>query len=448
MAEIVMIPIESLNAHPDNPRRHVGDVTELADSIKANGILQNLTVVPYEKDGESVPGQYTVVIGHRRMAAARLAGLDALPCIIANMSYKEQISTMLTENMQRSDLTIYEQAQSFQLMLDMGDSIAEVADKSGFSETTIRRRVKLLELDHGKLERAEKRGGTLSDYIELEKIQDPERKNRVLDTIGTPDFKNRLAIELSSEKAEKLMAEWLEKVRTFAKELKVVDYRKHKVVQSYSIYNQSKELEIPADAETVKYYYTVERYGIRIYTDKENQTEAEWECEKKAAELKARQEQIRHRKEEIKEISARHYELRIEFAQELAIKPEQTADIMRCAAERMWDSGEESDDRVMADLCALDFAKNTEDDIFAAAVSEKPEKALLYMVIASLDDRTAGYYREVWNSDVQTYKAEYKQNKKLNVLYELLCKLGYEMSGEELEMQSGKHKIFKAEGEA
>lgn len=54
---------------------------------------------------------------------------------------------MLLENMQRSDLTVYEQAQGFQMMLDLGESISDISEKTGFSETTVRRRVKLLELD-------------------------------------------------------------------------------------------------------------------------------------------------------------------------------------------------------------------------------------------------------------------------------------------------------------
>lgn len=72
MAEIKYIPVKKLWQHPDNPRKDLGDVTELAESIKVNGVLQNLTVVPLigeitkKWDGES----YRVIIGHRRLAAA------------------------------------------------------------------------------------------------------------------------------------------------------------------------------------------------------------------------------------------------------------------------------------------------------------------------------------------------------------------------------------------
>ena len=108
MAEIVYIPAERLVPHPDNPRKDLGDLTELAASIKENGIFQNLTVVPEFED------RFTVIIGHRRLAAAKLAGLTELPCVVVEMTPKEQVQTMLLENMQRSDLTVYEQAQGAQ----------------------------------------------------------------------------------------------------------------------------------------------------------------------------------------------------------------------------------------------------------------------------------------------------------------------------------------------
>lgn len=139
---VTMIPVAQLHPHPDNPRKDLGDITELTASIKANGVLQNLTVVPRNTDG------YTVIIGHRRLAAAKAAGLMELPCIVVeDMTLEEQISTMMTENMQRSDLTVYEEAEGFQMMMDFGNSVEQVADKAGFSESTIRRRVKLLSLD-------------------------------------------------------------------------------------------------------------------------------------------------------------------------------------------------------------------------------------------------------------------------------------------------------------
>ena len=62
---------------------------------------------------------------------------------------------MLEENMQRSDLTIYEQAQGFQLMLDLGDTEEQIAEKTGFSKTTIRRRLNIAKLNQDELKKKE-----------------------------------------------------------------------------------------------------------------------------------------------------------------------------------------------------------------------------------------------------------------------------------------------------
>ena len=63
------IPLDRLQPHPKNPRRDLGDLTELAESIRKEGLLQPLVVIP------AAPGVYTVVIGHRRRAAAIKAGI-------------------------------------------------------------------------------------------------------------------------------------------------------------------------------------------------------------------------------------------------------------------------------------------------------------------------------------------------------------------------------------
>ena len=106
--QIVYIPVDKIVPHVDNPRRDLGDLTELAESIKARGVMQNLTVVPCPARGE---GMYAVIIGHRRLMASKLAGIAEVPCVIAEMTPEEQLATMLLENIQRVDLKPHEQAQ-------------------------------------------------------------------------------------------------------------------------------------------------------------------------------------------------------------------------------------------------------------------------------------------------------------------------------------------------
>lgn len=179
---ITNVEVTKLLQHPDNPRKNIGDVTELAESIKARGILQNLTVVPAEN------GMYTVIIGHRRLAAAKQAGLTEVPCAVVDMDYKTQLSTMLLENMQRSDLTVYEQAQGMQMMFDLGVSVAEIVEKTGFAETTVRKRLKIATLPTAQMQQAVERGGKLEDYVQIADIKDEEERRELLKVVGTRDF--------------------------------------------------------------------------------------------------------------------------------------------------------------------------------------------------------------------------------------------------------------------
>lgn len=218
-----------LRPHPDNPRKDLGDLTELAESIKARGVMQNLTVIPKYHLGEIA--YYTILIGHRRCEASKIAGLKTLPCTVVNvMSKKEQIATMLLENMQRSDLTPLEQAEGFQMMIDLGEGIRSIEKKTGFSATTIWHRVKLLELDREELRKSQEREVKLTDYIKLEKLKNVEDKNECLKQIGTNNFDytyySKLQEQERKEKHKVIKKELEEKglVDTTDEEYKYLEY--------------------------------------------------------------------------------------------------------------------------------------------------------------------------------------------------------------------------------
>ena len=210
MAEIQNISIELVKVHPNNVRKTYNDIEELAESIKAKGILQNLTVVPDPQE----PGKYLTVIGNRRLTAARMAGLETVPCIVSDMDEKEQTSVMLLENIQRSDLTVYEQAQGFQMMLDLGDTEDQIAEKTGFSKSTVRHRLNIAKLDQEKLKEKQQDDAfqlTLKDLYELEKIKDVEMRNEILDKASSSrDIVSRVQNEITNakkkENAKKLKA--------------------------------------------------------------------------------------------------------------------------------------------------------------------------------------------------------------------------------------------------
>ena len=109
--QIKLINTSLIAPHPDNPRNNIGDVTDLAASIKANGLLSPLSVVP---NGE----RYRVIAGHRRLAACKQAGTGAVPCFVLDLDPLQQLEAMVTENCQREQLTVLEEADAIQGMLD------------------------------------------------------------------------------------------------------------------------------------------------------------------------------------------------------------------------------------------------------------------------------------------------------------------------------------------
>lgn len=133
--QIKLINTSLIDPHPDNPRKNIGDVTDLAASIKTNGLLTPLSVVP---NGE----RYRVIAGHRRLAACKQAGTGAVPCFVLNLDPLQQLGAMVTENCQREQLTVLEEADAIQGMLDLGATTANVAYRLGRSADYVRDRAK------------------------------------------------------------------------------------------------------------------------------------------------------------------------------------------------------------------------------------------------------------------------------------------------------------------
>ena len=150
------IHIDQLVVHPKNVRRDVGNVVDLANSISEQGILQPLVVAPYLEAHEGE--QYIIIAGHRRHAGAKLANVDALPCVIRDDINTEprQLEAMIVENTQRTDLTVLEEAEGYQALLEFpGYSVKSVAKATGRSQATVRKRLLLNKLNEdakGKLE--------------------------------------------------------------------------------------------------------------------------------------------------------------------------------------------------------------------------------------------------------------------------------------------------------
>lgn len=430
------IEISCLRPHKDNPRKDLGDVTELAESIKATGILQNLTVVPYVGELTKQPweGMYTVVIGHRRLAAAKLAGLTEVPCAISNMDYKEQIATMLTENMQRSDLTIYEQAEGFQMMLDLGESVNDISRKTGFSDTTVRRRVKLLELDRDKLKASVSRGATLMDYVELEKIKDVDVRNKVLESVGTNNFRWQLQNALDKDKDEENKEFIIAELKKFATEVEKPHDYTH--VKRYYPWVKPLGVEVPKDADTTQYFFFVSPHGPIGLLKKNDSAEIEAEKDNAIAEQR---KQLDYRRECLKDVTKQAAALRHQFMRELSnnmaarnIK-EAIVTFFEVVANQNYitTSAKNIADYLNVELTA-DESGETNYDEFNEEVRDTPELAMLFYIYTTLDN-DGGYHN--WD-------CKYYPNDRLDKIYDLLEKLGYEMSDAEIALKNGTHSLF------
>lgn len=481
MSELVYLPIEQLWPHPDNPRKVVDDLDELTASIKEKGILQNLTVVhvsehtmdeserrkvfeetqkngvhteAYKKakellDAGSVPEHYTVIIGHRRLAAAKEAGLKEVPCVIAEMTEKEQIQTMLLENMQRKDLKLYEEAQSFQMLLDFGDSVEDISQASGFSTTTIRRRVKLTELNQNKLkEVVDTRQIALGDFDKLAQIEDIKTRNSVLEEIGTENFNYAVSSALRDQGIKK----YLPIVKTSLRRLKAkkinqsetwgTDYEK---VGEYKVHEWDKNQDrFPKETDMDLFYVLDDRWGeLKLYKKAEKQrttvrrSKEEIEAEKKR----------RAKWDYIKSQSEIFRSMRKKFIDDLVVTDKNKMLILQGAIIG----------GLFGDICyngsyrtgivnLLGFEENyrsrNKDFLELLWKVEQKDYAKLVWCMFNDDERCTvigGY---------EGNEPKYDPNYKIIAVYEWLKTLGYEMSEAEKNLVYGKDKVYDKDSEA
>lgn len=433
------IPVDKLIPHPDNPRKDLGDLTELAASIEAKGVLQNLTVVPEGDD------TYRIIIGHRRHAAAKLAGLAKLPCVIVDMTPQEQFETMMVENVQRSDLTVYEQAEGFQMMLDMGGTVEKVSQKTGFSETTVRNRVKLLQLNKKKFHQAEQRGGTLQDYLKLNKITDPSLRDKVLDTVGTAEFnvtlKNAQKTEQDRDYKDRILSEF-----------KAADWcREAEEGESLSGYDYvvtyettiKREFKRPDDADTEEYVYRSSAHGVTLYKKKATAEAAAADIlEEKHKELLA---ELLHIGNELDRISNIHLECREEFIMNFTAFNSSEMDIAAFATKAMLYDGEPNVDR-LGNLLGVSVSADEELDPqeWNRELFRRPERCLLITAYAKLEEEGQKYNVTPYDYKVSAPIPKRKErNLGLDLIYNGLITLGYEMSEEETQMKEGTHPLFR-----
>jgi ParB family transcriptional regulator, chromosome partitioning protein len=127
-----ILPLSMVEANPDQPRTNLGNIEELASSIREKGVLEPILVRAV------APNRYQIISGERRFRAATMAGLDEIPAIELDVDDKEQIEIALVENIQRKDLTPFEEAEGFLMLQQKFDYTHErISQVIGKSRTTV-----------------------------------------------------------------------------------------------------------------------------------------------------------------------------------------------------------------------------------------------------------------------------------------------------------------------
>jgi ParB family chromosome partitioning protein len=177
------IPIEKIIPNQMQPRKDMGDLKELTESIREKGIIEPVIVRPKE-------GHYEIVAGERRYRAAREAGLNEIPCIEHDIADNEALELSIVENIQRKDLNVFEQAQSIMALAEIyGYSHEEIAKKIGKSRVTVSELIRIMDLPGEIREKClEMAINSKSFLLELTKLEDAEKMAAVLSQYSQKSF--------------------------------------------------------------------------------------------------------------------------------------------------------------------------------------------------------------------------------------------------------------------
>lgn len=437
METLRQLSINLIDPHPENPRKNLGNLTELAESIKTNGIMQNLTVVP--KDD----GRYMAVIGHRRLAAAKLAGLETVPCAVVDMDRKTQLSTMLLENMQRSELSYIEQADGFQLMLDLGETVESISEMSGFSKDTVKHRLEIAKLDKNNILDSDL---TLEDFAYLEKISDIGVRNTLIKNNKHDYIKYAVDRELQNiekQKKKQLWIDYLENkcVRPIPEEECRDAWKKYNNIKNFD-YSAVKpeELELPEETPLNEIFYKFETWGNWIYFYKKK---PETEVNDEAEANRKRAEEFRTAKiaelDEMFDLFNKRVKM---FVNDLSEDKKTLPIVLRLFVEiQMSDYYNSVEDTEFCEAAGIDWeeADITDEDIISGKlnpeilynIDRKPAVFLLKAILCLRSIKTYKSYSGEYDEDLFSLRA-----------VKALKSLGFKLTKEEQQLIDGTHEIY------
>jgi len=177
------IPIEKLIPNQLQPRKDMGDLVELTESIREKGIIEPVIVRP--KDGH-----FEIVAGERRYRAAKAAGMSEIPCIEHDIPDNEALELSIVENIQRKDLNVFEQAQSIMSLAEIyGYTHEEIAKKIGKSRVTVTELIRITDLPIEIREKCLQLAINSKTFLlELTKLEDADKMTDILDQYGQNSF--------------------------------------------------------------------------------------------------------------------------------------------------------------------------------------------------------------------------------------------------------------------
>jgi len=182
--------LDAIDPNPAQPRRRFDPaaLAQLADSIRRHGVLQPVVV-------RRAGGRYELVVGERRWRAAREAGLERLPAVVADVAPRDRLELALVENVQRNDLNPIELALAFRALTESGATQDQVGERVGLDRSTVANHLRLLELPRELQEDVEEDRLSMGHAKALLQVSNPERRRFLRDRIVAEQLSVRSAEE-------------------------------------------------------------------------------------------------------------------------------------------------------------------------------------------------------------------------------------------------------------
>jgi ParB family chromosome partitioning protein len=166
-----LIALDKLDPNPEQPRVEIGNLEDLTSSIKEKGVLEPLLVKP-----SGLGGRWMIIAGERRWRAAREAGLREVPCIEMDVDDRAVAEIALIENMQRKDLTPWEEADGLKALCERFNyTHEEVARKVGKSRSTVTEALSIAAIPEAVRERC-RRADIATKSLLLEIVRQPDER--------------------------------------------------------------------------------------------------------------------------------------------------------------------------------------------------------------------------------------------------------------------------------